>query len=171
MREASRGFEGGAESVPQARQFAREVLARWQLGDAEWVLVQLLSELATNAVIHARTRYIVAIAHDDTSMRLSVRDTSPRTVVPRQYGADSTTGRGLQLVAQMSRAWGVDVFPDGKSVWVEIDPSSTPGAVGLDVDELLSAFDDDGLPDLPAHPGHRGRAHHSNLWIRCDPAA
>jgi len=148
--------------VPQARRFARELLASWELDECEWVLLQLLSELATNAVIHARTAYTVSITDDGARTRLSVRDASPRTVVPRQYGADSTTGRGLQLVAQMSRAWGVEEHPDGKTVWVEIDPSPAQDVAEADVDELLNAFaDGDGI--VPAAP--RGQRNDARLHL------
>ena len=42
---------------------------------------------------------------------------SPRT---RRFSVESTTGRGLGLVEELSTRWGVEKRPDGKTVWFEV---------------------------------------------------
>ena len=148
VQEVSRGFDADADTVPQSRRFARQVLTDWGRVECEWVVLQLLSELVTNAVIHARTSYTVTISDDGEHLRLGVRDSSARVVIPRQYDGTATTGRGLMLVAQMSQRWGVDHDPEGKTVWAQIDPAASEVGVNLDAEQLLSAFDDE--PNIPA---------------------
>jgi anti-sigma regulatory factor (Ser/Thr protein kinase) len=111
----TRRFRCQPEAVPAARRFVRDVLA-----DQEPELTQaaelMISELATNCVRHAHTDFELAIdARGD--IRVEVRDTgSGRPVVlsppPRQL-----SGRGMQIVAAMSDAWGIIPDPTGKTVW------------------------------------------------------
>jgi hypothetical protein len=82
-------------------------------------VVTLVSELATNAVIHARTPYRIAVSHEGDTVRVGVPDLS--AVIPRRraYGLDATTGRGLRLVATLASGRGVDPETEGKAVWNE----------------------------------------------------
>jgi len=83
------------------------------------------SELVSNAVLHGRPPYSIAIGGTATHPRIEVRDgsTQPPTP-PRAPAADaddvlSTFGRGLAMVALSSIAWGATVETDGKVVWFE----------------------------------------------------
>jgi anti-sigma regulatory factor (Ser/Thr protein kinase) len=85
-----------------------------------------VSELVTNAVLHARTGLAVRIRRLGRGMRLEVEDGSTRLPV---VGADrpedllatrSMTGRGLALVAGTVDRWGADSLPAGKVIWAEI---------------------------------------------------
>ena len=73
----------------------------------------------------------------------------------RSYGTDSTTGRGLRLVATLAAAWGVDRTLAGKTVWFEVpaagDTRTTvePWDADRDLDALLAGFDDPGEEDRP----------------------
>ena len=88
------------------------------LGDCVRLIV---SELATNAVLHARTPFYVRVTRDDHMLRLEVRDGS-RAVPERQVVApDALTGRGLALVEIYSDRWGSEPRTDGKVVWCELD--------------------------------------------------
>jgi anti-sigma regulatory factor (Ser/Thr protein kinase) len=135
-------FAGGAESVGAARRLALHLLAGWGLEDLEWTVTQIVSELATNAVIHARTDFAVTITASGPGVRIEVRDQSPKPPLPRHYDTEATTGRGLRLVAQMSRAWGVEQHSDGKTVWAEI-ALTLADTTGIAAEELLAMFDDD----------------------------
>ena len=83
--------------------------------------VLLTSELATNAVEHARTPFDVTLTRRPGELRVVVADEcgelpSPRTVTPTSVG-----GRGLQLVASLSSEWGAESVPDdGKIVWFDL---------------------------------------------------
>jgi hypothetical protein len=58
-------------SVAAARRYADEVLSAWGVGDASWTCLQLISELATNAVIHARTEFTLKLScHENTLWRV-----------------------------------------------------------------------------------------------------
>ena len=137
-----------------ARRFVEDVLSAVGLEEPGWTATQLVSELATNAVIHARTEFVVEVAQTADKVRVEVRDSSPVVPAQRRYGEESTTGRGLRLVATMAGEWGVETHGNGKTVWFEIDLSSRSTALTwddgeeVDLDDLLSQFgNDDDLGD------------------------
>jgi anti-anti-sigma regulatory factor/anti-sigma regulatory factor (Ser/Thr protein kinase) len=104
-----------------ARAFVREVLDYWQLALPDNTLVDravlVASELVTNAVIHARTELRLRLELRGDLLHLAVRDGDPRmlVIIP---GPEAEGGRGLWLVDQLARAWGVNRHPDGgKVIW------------------------------------------------------
>lgn len=110
-----------------ARRFLRRTLLAWDAEALEATAALVLSELVTNAVLHAGTDIEVSITLGDDALRLEVADRSTGRPRLRRYGLDATTGRGLALVAAMSSAWGVTPRLDGKGVWCELAyHSSTP---------------------------------------------
>ena len=53
---------------------------------------------------------------------IAVRDASPRLLRPVAPDLEADGGRGLWLVEQLARAWGVRPAPDGgKIVWCALD--------------------------------------------------
>jgi len=87
------------------------------LADAGWTAAQIVSELATNVMLHARTDFTVVLSVDERCVRLEVDDASPAALQARQYGATATTGRGLSIVESLSQSWGVTPRSGGKTVW------------------------------------------------------
>ena len=85
----------------------------------------VVSELATNAVVHARTPFVVALSHVERSVRLTVSDESidvPSQATPGVCALEQETGRGLWLVDQLSQDWGVTALDRGnKAVWASFD--------------------------------------------------
>ena len=79
------------------------------------------SELATNAVLHARTPLQVAVEQRGGTVRLAVRDGSPRRPIAADAAPAVTSGRGLQIVDALSQSWGVEPAAEGKVVWAELD--------------------------------------------------
>lgn len=104
----------------RVRAFAVERLREWdceeELDDAEL----LVSELATNAVVHAGTPYRVTVRRRLQAVRFEVADRSPAVPQPRLVSEIEEGGRGMHLVSALSTAWGVDPTADGKVVWAEI---------------------------------------------------
>ena len=68
----------------------------------------LVTELVTNAVLHARTAIVLIVDVGPGRVFLRVRDGSDAIPAPRRYGVEAATGRGLALVEQLATAWGVD---------------------------------------------------------------
>src|SRR3954467_8516717 len=111
-------------SVAAARRFvAAGVGAR---GATAEIAILLASELASNAVMHARTTFEVALHLDDEVVRVEAYDTSPTMPPVRTYAADSIAGRGLHMIAATSERWGFDSLPEGKVVWFELRRSDEP---------------------------------------------
>jgi anti-sigma regulatory factor (Ser/Thr protein kinase) len=95
----------------------------WQLALPDNTLmdraVLLASELVTNAVIHARTELRLRVELRGELLHLAVRDGNPWQLRPATIpDPEAEGGRGLWLVDQLARAWGVNRHPDGgKVVW------------------------------------------------------
>lgn len=132
-------LDPGADSPGHARRFVRSVLSDWRVEAAGDTLVLLVSELATNVVLHARTAYDVVLERRGDVVRLSVLDDSKTDPVRRRTGLRSATGRGLALVESMSSEWGHtdDRFLSGraKGIWVEV-PTSPDQQVAGDEGEM-----------------------------------
>ena len=111
------------EAPRAARRFVADTL--WRSGHATALVddAQLtVSELATNAVIHARTAFSVAVQSLHRGVRLSVRDASRHRAVIRDRASTASGGRGLRLVAALAADWGIEVTTQGKTVWVQLAP-------------------------------------------------
>ncbi len=115
-------FRAGPDAPFAARRFVAGLLERRPYGDRVPALdAQLVvSELATNAVIHAGTPFSVAVRCDGSAVRISVQDWSQRQPVMRDGHPAAASGRGLRLIAMVSRSWGVEHGPEGKTVWAEL---------------------------------------------------
>lgn len=79
----------------------------------------VLSELATNAVLHAGSPFVVRVWSTGESVRLEVEDSSPR--LPMITHESTMSGRGLSIVEALSRSWGAERRGTGKVVWADVD--------------------------------------------------
>jgi anti-sigma regulatory factor (Ser/Thr protein kinase) len=80
----------------------------------------IVTELATNAVIHACSPFSVSVRYDGSCIRISVHDWNPMLPVLRDAGPTARSGRGLHLVDLVAYDWGVEPSPDGKTIWAEL---------------------------------------------------
>ena len=103
------------------RQLTREQLAASCPDEAIEVAALLVTELVSNAMLHARTDIVLMVDVTPGRVILRVRDGSDATPVQQGYGVDAATGRGIALVEQLASAWGVDRSDEGKEVWCQID--------------------------------------------------
>jgi anti-sigma regulatory factor (Ser/Thr protein kinase) len=104
--------------VSKARHFVSSHLVEHRLSHLVDDVQLAASELAANAVQHARTPFKVILEKDDNSVLLSVQDGSPSP--PAHLATDylDTAGRGVSIVDLVSHDWGVTYGPgEGKSVW------------------------------------------------------
>ncbi|GLZ56000.1 ATP-binding protein [Actinomycetospora sp. NBRC 106378] len=114
----------------RARQNVRETCTRWGVSDSVREAAEIVvTELVTNSVEHATSASVVEIESRAATLRVTVRDygvgyripaadtwTAPPTSSPR--------GRGLAMVAAVSREWGLRRHPDGVTIWSEMTPES-----------------------------------------------
>jgi anti-sigma regulatory factor (Ser/Thr protein kinase) len=107
-------------SAPQARQFV--LAAGWSDDpDLNLRLATIVSEVVTNAILHARTPFVVTVSADEKAIRVDVTDESDALPSKRKYGALHPTGRGLHIVEAIADRWGVAPGPSGKTVWFELE--------------------------------------------------
>ncbi|WJD97114.1 ATP-binding protein [Streptomyces antimycoticus] len=120
-------------SVPRARQHATRLVAEWghpALADDAALIV---SELATNAVRHARIPgrlFRVQLTLTKSRLRIAVSDPrGERLPRPRHPSPRDRHGRGLLIVRALAARWGVRERTVGKEIWAELDlTSSSPQA-------------------------------------------
>lgn len=91
---------GDTAALTHVRALARRALRSWNIGDekAEEILV-VLSELATNALIHTDGPAQVRLAHRAGHIRLDVSDTSTEQPDQKTGPTDGEHGYGLALIA------------------------------------------------------------------------
>lgn len=119
--DAWRRFDAGPAAIARARRFVTATLERWGYDEVASDAAIVVSELATNAVLHARTAFHVSIGvTPGEGIRLAVHDASPTAPAPRLYSIASATGRGLGLVNALSSSWGTVPLPNRKAVWAEL---------------------------------------------------
>lgn len=183
-------LSGGPLAPGSARALVRAALAEWteralpgtehlttRAGDDATLIV---SELVTNAVVHAGTevRLSCRLEAETGALVIEVADRhpsrSPRDSEPdAQPGENPEYGRGLRLVAALSEAWGITYRPGAhtKSVWARIpardlaadgtddtddtddvgDPDGLDGSAGTD--DWLEAYAYEGEPEPPRGAG------------------
>jgi anti-sigma regulatory factor (Ser/Thr protein kinase) len=120
--DATARFRAGPDAPFAARRFLAGLLRRRPYGDRvdPYDAQLVVSELATNAVMHAGTPFSVGVRYDGSAVRISVQDSSSMQPIMRESNPQALSGRGLRLIAMVSRAWGVEYGPDGKTVWAEL---------------------------------------------------
>lgn len=130
--EVKRLFYGDASSIGEAREFVRDSLAVTDAPvDVIDCAVLLVSELAANVTLHARTEVRVTVRFDDEALWAEVKDWSSRLPQPCLAPEDATSGRGLRLVEAIASHWGVERDEDGKVVWFVLGLDGSPAASGL----------------------------------------
>ena len=114
-------FADDPRSAAQARAFVRDHLVEHGLAMLADDVGLVVSELATNAVRHAGTPFTVFLAGAEDSVVVGVVVGSAG--IPEQVtsGPQDIGGRGLDIVDQVSRAWGVRAQGADKSVWARFD--------------------------------------------------
>ncbi|HRE00156.1 MAG TPA: ATP-binding protein [Ilumatobacteraceae bacterium] len=125
----SRTFLGELACVAAARRFVRDTLQGEGQDAACDAAVLMVSELATNVVLHAGTSFEIVLdvsnglirveIHDGMAVSHAFRDLieNPPTVVePVAAG-----GRGIMLIGLTALRFGLqDNGPEGKAVWFEL---------------------------------------------------
>jgi anti-sigma regulatory factor (Ser/Thr protein kinase) len=118
-----------------ARRFLRRLLAEWDVGDSEddarHTAELCLSELVTNAVVHAGTSSVLTVTLVDDLLTVAVRDHGGRTdpaPMVEDHDPLQVFGRGLALVDALAERWGCDRAPDGTTSWFALTIGSSRSA-------------------------------------------
>jgi anti-sigma regulatory factor (Ser/Thr protein kinase) len=118
---------GDRTAVRNARDLAARQLTAWGLNGLSDSTKLIVSELVTNALRHSTGPIRLCLKRHGV-LTCEVFDTD--VCAPRLRRAHSTdeNGRGLFLVAQLSRRWSSRSISDGKVVWAEQDLPGTSGS-------------------------------------------
>ncbi|MEU5314235.1 ATP-binding protein [Streptomyces sp. NPDC021562] len=124
-------LEGESGVVPLARDFTRDALYAWgwlpaatadRRAAAEDVLL-VVSELVTNACLHAEGPDELFLSCDNKVIRVEVSDRGNGQPAPRTpHRAGRPGGHGMFIVQRLCLDWGVIRTPGaaGKTVWAEL---------------------------------------------------
>ncbi|MGW1889055.1 SpoIIE family protein phosphatase [Streptomyces sp. NPDC002004] len=180
---------GNSLAPAAARRFVRDVLDGWAglsgpvgdlVGDrlVEDAVV-VVSELVTNAVVHAGTDVGLACRmepveadagdtdRDDGALVVEVSDQHPGRGLdggaPAPPQGTGEYGRGLQLVSALATAWGVTYRAGTKTVWARLPargarPEREPGAYGGRGERVAYPGADGGAPERGTAPSADGGA-------------
>ena len=111
-------FDASAGAVRDARLFLQTAIAGRVAPEFQDELALVLSELASNAVRHARTPFEVVVTTNG-HVRIEVEDGSTEPPVSKAPSGEG--GWGLVLVDRVCDRWGVDISHEKKCVWCERD--------------------------------------------------
>ncbi|WP_030272530.1 SpoIIE family protein phosphatase [Streptomyces sp. NRRL B-24484] len=127
---AAATFEPAGRSAAAARGFVRDALLGWGLPEVVDDAVVLVSELVTNAVVHAGTAAEVGCVREEATVRIEVTDHHPERGLPafanvptasdRYADPDGEGGRGLLMCSALSSCWGVEYAAGRKTVWFRL---------------------------------------------------
>ena len=145
------GYQPDAGAVRAARRFVEQRLHDLGLERLAEDAGLLTSELAANAVLHARSPFVVVVQEVPCGARVEVHDRSPAVPVMTAARPSATSGRGLVLVESVAARWGCELDPGrGKRVWCEL--TTEERGDGPSEEDLLALWGD--LADAPpAGPG------------------
>ena len=171
------------DPVPESARTARDLVLAALVDVGRNDLIEaatlLVSELVTNAIVHARTPIDLDVVAGSLGLRVAVRDHSSTLPSPRHYGRSATTGRGLALVELMADRHGTDPDPAaGKTVWFELGTvldrpgaSAAPEAPEEDPQDLLVSLHEVPVPLALAWQQHADTLLREYLLSRWDDGA
>jgi PAS domain S-box-containing protein len=133
----------GAQDLGELRRTVRRRCGLWQVTDdlADNALL-VVTELATNALLHVGAPVTVTVRLQPGGLRVEVHDaSSDRLPLPAlsslhtpsgddldaivaELSGSGTTGRGMLLVSGLCDSWGVAAEPEGKTVWASLTTES-----------------------------------------------
>jgi anti-sigma regulatory factor (Ser/Thr protein kinase) len=118
---AAASFAAEPRSVPAARQYTTDQLTAWGVtGQSVVAGLMIVSELASNAVRHAHSRFELELTHTADTLRIAVSDESVAPPVLQDPRPDFDSGFGLQIIATLASEWGFELGDAGKEVWVRL---------------------------------------------------
>ncbi len=113
--------------MPAARTFVTEAMVG-QPAEAVFRAELMVSELATNCILHAATAFTVTLTIAGRAMRVEVSDDGPGKPAVGSPAPNEPHGRGLRLVDQLATSWGISTSKrrPGKTMWFSLLTSQLP---------------------------------------------
>jgi hypothetical protein len=111
------------ESIRQARSVASAALDGLVSAELHDDALVVITELSSNAMLHAATPFEVVVTTVGAGIRVEVHDGAPELPRRKRYSAQATTGRGLVLVEALTTVAGADQTETGKVVWAVLSES------------------------------------------------
>ena len=117
-----RTFTRSVDGPREARRFVEQTLKRWDLAELVPDAILVVSEMATNAIVHARTDFNVIVAREGDTVRIDVIDAGrpipdPSPAFPDPFAG---SGRGIHIIRSLSEESGSDTMSSGKRVWARL---------------------------------------------------
>ncbi|WP_078880756.1 SpoIIE family protein phosphatase [Kitasatospora purpeofusca] len=119
-RVATLPLTGDGRLPGKARRFTRGTLADWGLSALADYAELLVSELVTNALLHADAPRRLRLFRDRV-LTVEVADSGGQTPQLRPFAEQDEGGRGMFLVSELAQRWGSRLTRDGKVVWAELE--------------------------------------------------
>jgi hypothetical protein len=112
-------FDHGEPAGP-LRHAAQASMAPWLTADDLDDAMVVISELVQNVTQHTAGGGELVVVADAGAVLIEVRDSSPVLPAVQPPDRHRLGGRGLLLVAGVTRAWGAVPTPQGKVVWARL---------------------------------------------------
>ena len=108
-----------------ARQLVRDMCPQWQVDDELQDTAQVVvSELVHIAIDHAGTAPGLTLERGSRGLLVAIQDASPAALPGAAKRSTDPLHQEMDLVVEMlgnlTTAWGVDVAADGKTAWAEM---------------------------------------------------
>ena len=114
------GFVPTPTVLRAVRRFVADVLRGWGADQLVGYSQIIACELATNAMMHARSPFRLSITRKPAAIEIAVLDASTLRPETRPIDPNRPGGRGLVLVDRIAQRWGYRDEVDGKTVWAEL---------------------------------------------------
>ncbi|MGW6874865.1 ATP-binding protein [Streptomyces xanthophaeus] len=122
--------------VREARRWTGEHLnsLRWTADapDTAHSVLLTVSELVTNAHVHAHSSAHLVLTWDGRCLHVSVADSDPFLPTPRGPSREATSGRGLAIIDALADTWDAHSFHGGKRITACFRPPAAPSPHGAD---------------------------------------
>jgi hypothetical protein len=130
-----RSFPAELDSVRAARHFVTGLLNQGPDDALACDAAIVATELAANAVVHARSGFTLTVSRSPAALRIAVLDGDPLIHRNGSMPFDIRPGHGLSVVSQLASGWAVERLPEGKVVWADL-PAEPAGHSRLSLPDL-----------------------------------
>jgi hypothetical protein len=117
---ASLRLTGAETDVSRARDWAVARLDEWSLPRMVDETRLVVSEMVTNALVHAGGAAELRLRRLHDGLRVEVEDRLANLPRVGAMSSEATGGRGLLVVEALSSRWGSHAVPGGKIVWAHL---------------------------------------------------